>query len=242
MYIQNRLGLIESTETMLAQGKRLNQITNNLANVDTTGYKKEDITFWEMLYKTDHRDSRVGKAIRDVTDMQTGAFKETGNSLDFAIGGDGFFRVQTPDGVRYTRAGRFMTNTEGQLITGNGNLVLGDDGPVVVAGEIVSVDNDGSITVDDEQVGNLAIVTFANLADLEKQGQNLFALKGASQEEPAQNFTVEQGYLEKSNVSTMKELTAMINLNRAYETQQRVVRTIDDLDDKAISRVGRLNS
>lgn len=92
MYIQNRLGLVESTETMLAQTRRLNQLTNNLANVDTAGYKKEDITFWEMLHNTDHQRSRVGKAIHDVTDMQPGAFKETGNPLDFAIGGNGFLR------------------------------------------------------------------------------------------------------------------------------------------------------
>ncbi len=242
MYIQNRLGLVESTETMLAQNRRLNQITNNLANVDTAGYKKEDITFWEMLHSTDHQDQRVGKAIHDITDMQAGVVKETGNALDFAIGGDGFFKVQTPAGVRYTRAGQFMSNNEGQLITPNGDLVLGDGGPVLVNGKNISVADNGSITVDGQQVGTLAVVTFANLADLEKQGQNLFVAKGESQEEPAQNFTVKQGYLEKSNVSTMKELAAMVDLNRDYETQQRVVRTIDDLDDKAISRVGRLNS
>ncbi len=242
MYIQNRLGLVESTETMLAQNRRLDQITNNLANVDTAGYKKEDITFWEMLYSTDHDRSRVGKAIHDVTDMQQGVVKETGNRLDFAIGGPGFFKVQTPAGERYTRAGQFMTNNEGQLVTASGDLVLGDGGPIVINGNNISVAGDGSITVDNQPAGTLAIVTFANLADLEKQGQNLFALTGESQEEPAQNFSVKQGYLEKSNVSTMKELTAMIDLNRAYETQQRVVRTIDDMDDKAISRVGRLNS
>ncbi|MBU0680924.1 MAG: flagellar basal-body rod protein FlgF [Proteobacteria bacterium] len=242
MHIQNRLGLIESTETMLAQTKRLNQITNNLANVDTAGYKKEDITFWEMLYSTDHQDARVGKAIHDVTDMQPGVIKETGNPLDFAIGGEGFFKVQTPAGVRYTRAGQFMTNNEGQLTTPSGDLVLGDGGPVLVTGNNISVADDGNIIVDGQPAGVLAVVTFANLADLEKQGQNLFALTGQSQEEQAQNFSVKQGYLEKSNVSTMKELTAMVDLNRAYETQQRLVRTIDDMDDKAISRVGRLNS
>lgn len=242
MYIQNRLGLIESTETMLAQTRRLDQITNNLANVDTAGYKKEDITFWEMLYRTDHYDARVGKAIHNTTDMEPGVIKETGNTLDFAIGGQGFFKIQTPEGVRYTRAGQFLTNNEGQLITPKGDLVLGDGGPLLVAGDAISVADDGSITVDGQQAGVLAVVTFANLADLKKQGDNLFAVTGQAQEEQAENFSVKQGYLEKSNVSTMKELTAMIDLNRAYETQQRMVRSLDDLDDKAINRVGRLNS
>jgi flagellar basal-body rod protein FlgG len=242
MHIQNRLGLIESTETMLAQTRRLDQITNNLANVDTAGYKKEDITFWEMLYRTDHYDARVGKAIHNTTDMESGVIKETGNTLDFAIGGQGFFKIQTPEGVRYTRAGQFLTNNEGQLITPKGDLVLGDGGPLLVSGDSISVADDGSITVDGQQAGVLAVVTFANLADLEKQGDNLFTLNDQGQEEQAENFSVKQGYLEKSNVSTMKELTAMIDLNRAYETQQRMVRSLDDLDDKAINRVGRLNS
>ncbi len=243
MYIHNRLGLIESTETMLAHSRRLNQITNNLANVDTAGYKKEDITFWEMLYSTDNQGPRVGKALHDVTDMQPGVVKETGNTLDFALGAaDGFFKIQTPAGVRYTRAGQFTTNNEGQLTTPNGDLVLGDGGPLLINGNNISVADDGNITVDGQLAGVLTVVTFADLRDLEKQGQNLFALTGAGQEEETQDPGVKQGFLEKSNVSTMKELTAMVDLNRAYETQQRVIRSIDDMDDKAINRVGRLNS
>lgn len=242
MYIHNRLGLVESTETMLAHSRRLDQITNNLANVDTAGYKKEDITFWEMLYSTDNQGPRVGKALHDVTDMQPGVVKETGNSLDFALGGDGFFKIQTPAGVRYTRAGQFTTNNEGQLTTPNGDLVLGDGGPLLINGDNISVADDGNITVDGQLAGVLSVVTFADLRDLEKQGQNLFALTGAGQEEATQDPGVKQGFLEKSNVSTMQELTAMVDLNRAYETQQRVIRSIDDMDDKAINRVGRLNS
>ncbi|PLX48395.1 MAG: flagellar basal-body rod protein FlgF [Desulfobulbaceae bacterium] len=241
MYIQNRLGLVESTETMLAQSRRLNQVSNNLANVDTTGYKKEDVTFWEMLYKTDHQRHRVGKAIRDITDMQAGAMEKTGNALDFAIGGNGFFSIQTEAGVRYTRAGEFTINNEGQLVTPAGHLVLGDGGPIQINGRDVSVADDGNITVDGQAAGTLAIVTFAGPADLEKEGGNLFRPVDGAQEEAAEEFSIKQGYLEKSNVNTMKELTAMIDLNRAYQTQQKVVRSIDDMDDKAISRVGRLN-
>ena len=241
MYIQNRLGLVESTETMLAQSRRLNQVSNNLANVDTTGYKKEDVTFWEMLYKTDHQRHRVGKAIRDITDMQAGAMEKTGNALDFAIGGNGFFSIQTEAGVRYTRAGEFTINNEGQLVTPAGHLVLGDGGPIQINGRDVSVADDGNITVDGQAAGTLAIVTFAGPADLEKEGGHLFRPVDGAQQDAAEEFSIKQGYLEKSNVNTMKELTAMIDLNRAYQTQQKVVRSIDDMDDKAISRVGRLN-
>ncbi|MEW6289085.1 MAG: flagellar basal-body rod protein FlgF [Thermodesulfobacteriota bacterium] len=243
MFIKNRLGLIESTETMLAQGQRLNQITNNLANVDTPGYKKEDITFWEMLYTTNQNRQRVGKALKILTNHQEGSVKNTGNQLDFAISGDGFFKLQTPQGVRYSRAGNFLVNSEGQLVNPDGHLVLGTDGPIVINGNEVSVATDGSLMVDGVTAGRFDIATFANLTDIEKEGTNLFRLKTeGAEEEPATDFTVRQGFIESSNVSLVSEMTTMLDLHRAYETQQKVIRTYDEIDAKAISTVGKLTS
>jgi len=243
MFIKNRLGLIESTETMLAQGQRLNQITNNLANVDTPGYKKEDITFWEMLYTTNQNRQRVGKALKILTNHQEGSVKNTGNQLDFAISGDGFFKLQTPQGVRYSRAGNFLVNSEGQLVNPDGHLVLGTDGPIVINGNEVSVATDGSLMVDGVTAGRFDIATFANLTDIEKEGTNLFRLKTEeAEEEPATDFTVRQGFIESSNVSLVSEMTTMLDLHRAYETQQKVIRTYDEIDAKAISTVGKLTS
>lgn len=241
MYIQNRLGLIESAETMLAQQNRLTKVTNNLANVDTTGFKKEDLTFWEMLYTTNEDRQRVGKAIKEVTDHSLGAMQETGNTLDFAISGDGFFRVQTPDGVRYTRAGEFTVNNEGQLVTPNGHLVLSDGGAVLIDGQDISVATDGNIMVDGREAGTLAVVTFTDPSALQKQGQNLYTAPDGAGEEPALDFSVKQGFLEKSNVNVIKEMTTMIDLNRAHATQQKIIHTFDAMDDKAISRVGKLS-
>jgi flagellar basal-body rod protein FlgG len=243
MFIKNRLGLIEGTETMLAQSQRLNQITNNLANVDTPGYKKEDVTFWEMLYTTNHNRPRVGKALKILTNQQEGPAKNTGNQLDFAISGNGFFKLQTPQGVRYSRAGNFLLNSEGQLVNPDGHLVLGDGGPIVINGNAVSVATDGSLVVDGVNAGRLDIATFANLTDIEKEGTNLFRLKTpGAQEQPATDFTVRQGFLESSNVSLVSEMTSMVDLHRAYETQQKVITTFDEMDDKAISTVGKLTS
>ncbi|MEW6519955.1 MAG: flagellar basal-body rod protein FlgF [Thermodesulfobacteriota bacterium] len=243
MFIKNRLGLIEGTETMLAQSQRLNQITNNLANVDTPGYKKEDVTFWEMLYTTNHNRLRVGKALKVLTNQMEGSAKNTGNQLDFAISGNGFFKLQTPQGIRYSRAGNFLLNSEGQLVNPDGHLVLGEGGPIVINGNEVSVATDGSLRVDGVDAGRLDIATFANLTDIEKEGANLFRLKNEeAQEEPATDFNVRQGFLESSNVSLLSEMTSMIDLHRAYETQQKVIRTFDEIDDKAISTVGRLSS
>ena len=242
MYISNRLGLIECTESMMAQEQRLNQVTNNLANIDTPGYKREDLTFWEMIFTTNDDRGRVGKAVKLLTNYEEGAASVTGNTLDFAINGNGFFKVQTPEGVRYTRAGSFDLNSEGQLITPSGHLVLGEGGPITIQGDDVSLSTDGGLLVDGRDAGRLDIVTFSDLAGLEKEGLNLFRLTEGNQELEAEKFTVKQGVVEKSNVNTVMEMTRMIDLHRAYETQQKLIHTIDEMDDEAIRKVGKLTS
>ncbi|MBC8317920.1 MAG: flagellar basal-body rod protein FlgF [Desulfobulbaceae bacterium] len=240
MFISNKLGLLESTETMLAQTQRLNQVTNNLANIDTSGYKREDITFWEMLYTANDNRQRVGKALKLVTNQDQGSAEVTGNPLDFMISGDGFFRIQTPDGIRYSRAGRFTTNSQGQMVTPQGHLVLGEGGPIVINGDDISVSQDGTFLVDNQTVGRLAIAAFADGDSLEKDGTNLFRLSDTGQEIAAANFQIQQGSLEGSNVNTVSEMANMLKLHRAYETQQKVIRTFDEMDSKAINSVGKL--
>ena len=242
MYISNRLGLIESTESMMAQEQRLNQVSNNLANIDTPGYKREDLTFWEMIFTTNDEQDRVGKGVKLLTNYEEGAASVTGNTLDFAINGNGFFKVQTPEGVRYTRAGSFDLNREGQLITPSGYLVLGEGGPITIQGNDVSLSSDGGLRVDGREAGRLDIVTFSDLAGLEKEGSNLFRLTEGNQEFAAENFIVKQGVVEMSNVNTVMEMTRMIDLHRAYETQQKLIHTIDEMDNEAISKVGKLTS
>ena len=241
MFIKNRLGLIESVETMLAQTQRLNQTSNNLANVDTAGYKKDNVTFWEMLYTTSSNQQRVGKALQVATEHQAGPIEQTGNPLDLAINGEGFFKIQTPQGIRYTRAGSFHLNNQGQITTPNGHLLLGAGGPIVVNGAKLTIDPSGRVMVDGEEVNQENAVTFAELSDLEKEGVNLFRAKGPEvQELVAQDVEIKQGFLEGSNVNVVKEMTDMIDLFRAFEAQQRAISSIDDLDDLAISRVGKL--
>ena len=241
MYVQNRLGIIEGTETMLAHERRMDQIANNLANVDTAGYKKEDITFWEMMFKTADQRPRVGKAMKLLTDQREGSAEETGNPLDFAINGEGFFRIQTPSGVRYTRNGNFTLNSQGQLSTLDGNLVLGNAGPVTLEDQNIAVARDGQITANGVPINQLGIVTFPDLNGLEKEGANLFRAKtGAAQEQPVDTPNIQQGYLEGSNVNVVVEMTEMIDLQRAYQSQQKAIQTTDDIDQQSTSRVGRL--
>lgn len=243
MYVQNNLGLTEGVETMRAQEERMNQISNNLANIDTVGYKREDVTFWEMLHRTESKRLWVGKGLKLHTDFQQGAAKLTGNPLDVLLQGRGFFKVQTPQGIRYTRAGNFALNATGQLVTQDGYQVLGNGGTITIDGSDVVIDRDGDVIVDGKQVNKLQIADFANLNDLEKEGSNLFRLKpGASGGEiPAQNARVVQGSLEQSNTNGVVELTDMIDLQRNYEAQQKVVQAFDTIDGQAVNQVGKLS-
>lgn len=242
MFIKNNLGLVESTESMLAYTERLNQVTNNLANVDTTGYKRDDITFWEMLFTANDNRERVGKALKKVTNQVQGSAELTKNQLDFLISGDGFFRLQTPTGVRYSRAGNFTLNNQGQIVNPHGHLVLGDGGPIVINSDSndISVSDDGTIHVDDNVVGRLSIASFPSTALLEKEGTSLFRLKEGGIEEEADNYLIKQGFLETSNVNSVSEMASMLEVRRAYEAQQRVIRTFDEIDNKAINSVGKL--
>lgn len=241
MYIQNRLGMIEGTETMLAQERRLDQIANNLANVNTAGYKKEDITFWEMMFRTADRRARVGKGLQVLTDQQQGSADQTNNPLDFAITGEGFFKIQTPAGVRYTRNGNFTLNSQGQLSTADGHLVLGDGGPITLPNENVQVGRDGLITADGQQLNRLSVVNFADLKGLEKEGNSLFRPKDATVAElPLELANVQQGFLEGANVNTVSQLTEMIDVQRAYQSQQKAIQTTDEIDQQSTSRVGKL--
>ncbi|MEW6594402.1 MAG: flagellar basal-body rod protein FlgF [Thermodesulfobacteriota bacterium] len=242
MFIHNRLGMVESVETLLAQQQRLNQVTNNLANADTAGYKKESVTFDEMLYQVTRDRQRVGKALNILTSHRQGVVQQTGNALDVALAGPGFFKIETPQGPRYTRAGNFELTPDGQLRMPNGGLVVGEGGPIVVEGDEVVIDHAGRVQVDGQVVNQLSIVTFDDLRDLEKEGENLFrAQNAAAQEVVVENPRVKQGFLEKSNVNTVEEMTELIDLHRAYEGQQKMIRAIDDIDNLAVRRVGSLN-
>ncbi len=239
MFIHNRLGLLEGVETLINHEQRLNQVANNLANVDTPGFKKETVTFDEMLYQANRTRQRVGKALRINTVHQQGVVQKTDAPFDMAISGDGFFRVQTPAGERLTRAGNFQRNNEGVLVTANGYPVLGEAGPITINGNKVDVARDGRLFVDGLAVDRLAVVT-ADPQALKKEGENLFRLAEGAPAETPENLQIMQGHLEKSNVNTVTEMTEMIDLYRAYEGQQKMIRAVDDLDDLAVRRVGSL--
>lgn len=219
----------------IAEFKDLEITANNLANVNTTGYQAEKLTFDDYLVKQRNGTSvAFSHDIRSYRDTQQGAFKATGNELDAAIQGPGFFAVQTPEGTRYTRNGSFTLNADGELITADGHNVLDTGGqPVTLdtqAGQIRITEN-GAIMVGTDEVTQLNIVEFANKDALKRVGSNEFSTDQAAL--PAENSSVKSGVLESSNVVPVTELTHLTTLSRSVDSTAKFIEVMYDLQRKA---------
>jgi flagellar basal-body rod protein FlgG len=242
---------------MNAQQSQMDTISNNLANVSTTGFKGSRAVFSDLLYQTARQpgaassaDSTVPSGLQYGTGVHQiaserlytqGNLQQTGNSRDMAIQGQGFFQVQMPDGTTgYTRDGSFQTNQNGQLVTAEGFPVV----PAITIPQTAisfTVAKDGSVTVTNQgsaataQVGQMQLATFINPAGLQANGGNLFsetASSGAPQVgQPGANGvgTLQQGYVEASNVNVVEELVNMIQTQRAYEINSKAVTTSDQM-------------
>lgn len=244
---------------LAASGAMLNQqrleiLSNNLANITTAGFKRQTTAFQIIDSPED-----VQQALADVSlgaanpttplwqrmetriDFSQGRLKKTGNPLDVALSGKGFFTVQTPDGVRYTRKGNFMLNADGELITPEGHGVIGEGGPIKIDGHSVTVDPQGNLTVDGVFTDTLQIVSFDEERRFRRLGGNLFAPFAAGQEgKQAEDVQVKQGYLESSNVEAVKTMVEMIDALRSYEAYQKTIRTLHEASSKGINEVGRI--
>lgn len=176
------------------------------------------------------------------TSFRQGPLRFTGNALDLALEGPGFFAVETPAGIRYTRAGAFRLDAEGYLADMTGNRVLGLDGPIAVGGEEpVVVTQEGAIFQGDAQVGQLLLVDFADPdTELAKQGANLFAPTEEAIPLPAERVRVSQGMLEGSAVNVVESLVRLIELQRAYDSSQRVVRAYDETLGQAVNELAKI--
>lgn len=248
--------------TMVTRGRVLERqmeaISNNLANVDTVGYKQDQPTFAsifiqsmgvaresdeEIFTNNEHLApyTGVGNFFVTMDDMgknfSQGRVVQTGNDLDFAlVNRDGFFSVETPQGERFTRAGTFRLNTENNLVSTEGFLVNGKEGPLVLEGNKVEVSEDGSVIVDGERIGGIKIVTFPFPERLQKMGNSLFApVDAENNPRILENVQLIQGSVESSNVDPVKEMVQMIQVNRAYMSMQRTLAVADEMNKGAIS-------
>ena len=224
--------------------RQLDIAANNLANVDTAGFKAESLMLQSDPLSPDRapRSSPIKYVLDNgvARDFRGGAIEKTGNTYDLAIDGQGFFQVQTPGGVRFTRDGRFHVDTSNQLVDGQENPVLDSGGstisfdpqkPAPVIGK------DGLITQGDQTGGKVGVVRFANLSGLSKGGDNY--LSSDETPTPVTQGVVRQGAVEHSNVSPVAQVTALIDVQRAYERVANMMNATADLSRDAIQRLGK---
>ncbi len=264
-------GIYAALSGAMAQSQRLDTIANNLANANTTGFKKDGQVFSEYVTANEkYPDSttipRVTASIDSFYDMQggdrsyvdskgtysdfsQGPLKNTGNNLDVAIEGKGFFEVQTPAGAQLTRNGAFKLDSQGRLVNSDGYPIL-KAGAGPAAGRTIQLQS-GNVTVGysgdifdgDHPIGKLSVVNVDNQDALQKVGNSLYTLKPNYNltTHPAGHFKLHQGFLEMSNVNIVDEMTQMIQASRTFEADRNSIRAFDQMDDKLVNVVPKVN-
>ena len=233
--------------------RQMDVVANNVANVNTTGYKADKSLFQEYLMPGAHEDNFSGRdnRISFVQDRATfhdfaqGPSEQTKNPLDVVIDGKAFLVVQTPGGDRYTRDGALQVNSQGQLVTVSGNPVLGNNGPIVFqpGDKDINIAADGSITVleganrADSVRGKLRLVSFERAQKLSKEGSNLYAAKDGAVAQPDPTSKLRQGFIEKSNVNAVAEMSRMIEVTRAYTQISAMLQQQGDLRKSALDKL-----
>ena len=228
-------GILDAYSALDARMKIVDIITNNLANSQTTGFKRD---FGHILQ--DAKGYDVGTQV----DLTTGDLINSATALDAAIDGPGFFAIQTPNGIRYTRNGSFSLNNKGELVTKDGMTVLSTNGtPVTVGMGVPAIQDGGVVTSDDNEVGTLQIVTFTDPGKLQKEGQYRLSWAGADdQVKQVPEPRVKGGYLERSNVNPVTEMVELISAYREYESVQKTIKTMtNDMNSKLVQEAGKLS-
>ncbi len=243
----------QATAGALIQQYRLDILSNNLANVNTVGFK-EDRAYFELLeVEPMPLPGEQGEAMPTIgpillgdpslesyVNFSQGSLRQTGNPLDLAIEGDGFFNVQTPEGVKYTRNGNFVLGENGLLMTPEGYPVLGQGGNIQLEeDDPIIIDREGNIEVDGSSVGSIRVTHFPDSQNLQKVGESLFtALDNGASAIPSENFAMMQGYLELANVDPVRGMVEMIEALRVFEAYQKTLETLDEVDSQAVGDVG----
>lgn len=250
-------GLYTAYTGLVNQQKRLDVVSNNLANATTTGFKKEGVTTqsFDSVYGIKIKDATVGYMNQNIGSMSLGAkigetyrswdqgsLRNTNSNYDFALSGKGFFSISFTNkagetSTLYTRDGSFQMNQEGYLVTKDGDYVLGESGdPILLPTDAsqLSVDSTGAIYADGQYVDTFGIVDFEDYDYIEAYGENLYrAVDGAVTKDS--DAVVNQGYIEASNINVVTEMVDMINIAREYESNQKIVNAVDDMLGKMVS-------
>ncbi|MDQ8732617.1 flagellar basal-body rod protein FlgF [Bradyrhizobium sp. LHD-71] len=246
--------LLVGLSRQVALERQLGVVANNIANVTTTGFKADKALFEEYLRSPARNDAFTGNDRRlsfvqdraTVHDFGQGPVERTGNPLDMALDGNAFFVVQANGAERYTRNGAFQINATGQLVTNDGDQVIGTNGPITFqpGDQDISVARDGTITVREgnntnveSTRGRLRLVNFEQPHTLQKQGANLFAAPEGTVAQAAVRAGVRQGAIEKSNVNGVAEMAKMIEVMRAYTGITNVIQQLNEVRKSSIERL-----
>jgi flagellar basal-body rod protein FlgF len=243
--------LLVSLSQQLAAYRSMDVIANNLANVSTPGFKRESAKFEEYVTQVAPGEGQTGKQalsfVKDAgvtRDISQGSIETTGATFDMAINGNGYFTVQTPQGMRYTRDGHFTLSADGSLVNSDGYALQGESGAITVTpdDQNVSIGKDGVIssTINglSNQIGKVSLVDFADDRALTKQGANLYSTSQTAT--AATTATVGQGKLESSNVQPVLEISHMIEVMRAYQATASLNQSQEDLTRQAIDKLGAM--
>ncbi len=231
--------------------RALDITANNIANMDTAGFKAES-----LMVQADAETPALAPATQPINyvldngvarNFGQGSLEQTGNPLDVAIEGSGFFTIQTASGARYTRDGRFTVDPTGRLTDKQGDPVLDAGGsPITLDPKngLASIAKDGTVSQttpqgQSVQVGKLGVVRFTDLTALTKEGDNLYSAAGGQTPNPAPDAQIHQGTVEKSNVQQVAEITRLIDITRAYERVTQMISQTQDLSDNAVQRLGK---
>lgn len=248
-------GLYTAGTGMISQMKKMNVVTNNLANVNTAGFKEDSVltsSFQEAMVMR-LNDPGILNASREVgplhkgvriervyTRFEQGSLLETKNSTDLAIKGEGFFVIRTPQGERLTRDGAFQIDSMGRLVNAEGNPVLGESGEIFVQNNRFTVSPKGEIMSPEGEHIDTIMVVRPDTAGLRKEGGGLYVELNPGAREIDRESTLSQGYLENSNVDLAKSMVGVIEIYRNYESNQRVVKMLDETLGRAVNDIGKV--
>lgn len=231
----------------MAANRAMETIANNMANASTPAYKRESEQFEQYVVPVQASEAEGGGTVNvsfvvdhgSVRDLSEGRMEQTGANLDWAITGPGYFVVQTPDGLRYTRNGHFQFDAQGNVVTEAGYQVQSDGGAITLQPQDgdLHVGPDGTLSTDLQLLGKLRVVTFADERGLKKVGASLFDSAGQPAT-PVATPRIHQGYVESSNVSPVLEISHMIEMLRAYQTTADLTQSGEDLLKTAIEKIG----
>lgn len=239
-------GIYTAASGAIAMEERLSVISNNLANANTVGFKKDGIAFEKFarlldtasLYPGQYRNTPTDVVVGEYyIDDTEGSYQKTGNPFDVAIVGEGFFVVNTPDGPRYTRAGSFELSPDGMLTTPQGDTVQGEGGDIALEPGAMAIEADGTVSLNGNSIDVLQVVNIPG-ESLVRDKNGLFDVRDGYAPQAVESPYISQGSIEGSNVEPIKEMVGLISTQRAYESFQRVIKSFNETYALSIKNVG----